>query len=337
MFAMRGGEVHRESFSELPRSVHLILAQPRCVCGNGDDTPSAHNHGPRDPPTPPVSRGDTSMQRLTLGCVMIFCLAAVACQLDAAPDGGGQPHRRNEPLKKPTGIRLDLYPGLESDPDSTPTFVSVRADGQTQWVRFDRYSLTVLALHEGVLAEAHLAPILEKMRDPSLRKSVQDVDESKSDIVYEGDFFVLSIESDGGAVVQCAATVEYAPEPVRRVVGRLLRLSRHLPQRRLAAAYVRSRTIPDDRFAKLQEAGKLKFIKISDLPGSLQSGLAKGIARPGAFHALPRAHYDQLLPSCSHGHNLYIVADDSAYELTLFASESNRETRKKENQNDSGQ
>lgn len=259
------------------------------------------------------------VQRGTAAYRAIFSLAIVACVGDARPREAVEPAERNEDSEQPTEIRLDWRPFAPiKEPTGAPTFVLIDDDGNAQAVRYSPSRLLVISLYQRALPANEVSQLFERVTSDAFRRALKGRFAGSG--VEDGDLFSVQISGGGRTIASGGGLVHKAPHAVQTIVKDLLAVSERLDKRPLAEAYVRSTPIPNDRFESLKRAGKLRFLEIVKFPEDLQPVIRRVVARPSDFHPLTYQQYEKLLPFCSHGHNLYVVQEESGHEFALFTA-----------------
>ena len=212
-----------------------------------------------------------------------------------------------------TEITLDFTP--MTDPIST--FVLVSENNQAKVVRHARNQLEVVAIHQGDVSPAQVSRLFARSAAPDLAEAMQRKNFGGNGL-SRGDQFQLSFKSQESVAGECFGFIDDAPAGVRDLIKELLALQKQLKETSLAAAYLRSEPIAADRFAALRRSGKIRFTSTAEFPTDLQTILSRAVVRSRDFLALSRTQHEQLLPQASHGHEFFITANGSGYQLTLF-------------------
>jgi hypothetical protein len=244
--------------------------------------------------------------------LLILCLCSAQCGHQALTDAK-MTDAKPEITPPATGVSLDVTP--MTDPLST--FVLVGQDNQARAVRYARSQLEVVAVYEGVLSGAHVSQLLARTGEPAFAEALRRRNFG-GDGLRSGDQFYLSTKSQKSGGGECFGFIEDAPVSVRDLIKDLLALKTQLKEAALSDAYLRGEPIAAERFAALQRRGQLRFEAVSEFPPDTQPILTGAVTRPRDFLPINRAQYEQLLPHASHGHEFFLTADGSGYQLTLF-------------------
>ncbi len=247
-----------------------------------------------------------------LPALLILCLCSAQCSRQSLTDGT-RTDVKPEVLPRAAEITLDITPMTEP----LSAFVLVGQDGQARAAHYSRSQLQVVAVYEGKLSESHVSQLLARTGEPAFADALRRGNFGGNGL-SRGDQFYLSIRSQESGGGECFGFVEDAPAVVRDFVRDLLALKAQLKEAALSDAYVRSEPIAAERFAALRQRGQVRFAAVREFPPEVQPILTGAVSRPRDFLPISRTQYEQLLPQASHGHEFFLAAEGSGYQLTLF-------------------
>ena len=238
------------------------------------------------------------------------------------PQSQDQPEGSLSDWQTNAEIILNFQPFLHAE-ESIPggaMFVVLRGDGKTRVVHYSPNRLVVLAVYQGILSEADVRPFWTKTGESGFREALQ-VESFAGTGFEEGDPFYLSLKGPDLVEGKIFGLLQNAPEVVRALVKDLLVLWKRLDKISLADAYVRGEPIRKERFDRLRQRGQVRFASLHEFPSNIQPRLAEAIDHPYDFIPLQQAQYDQLLTWRSDGHELFVINDNTSYQLSLFRSQ----------------
>lgn len=250
---------------------------------------------------PPADRW-LRLARLSL---LSACVVVVAC-------GGAASHQIVGPRGE-AGAEEFL---LTFTPLQDPVAVSVllRADGESEVVRYSPAQLTVLEVRRGRVPEETLARLRARAGAADF-KSVLSRGGSGGGGVEEGDLFRLTRASGETAA---SGLVHKAPQALQDFIRDLLSLEGRLGKASPAEAYLRGERVEPRRLDTLRRAGKVRLISLDDFPADLRPLLMRAAEQPLRFQPLSRSEYDRLLTFASYGAELFATTGDAGHQLTLY-------------------
>jgi len=210
-------------------------------------------------------------------------------------------------------IRLDFTPAS----NSVSTFVNLCEDGWVKIIKYDRYQCKVFSISSKKLSSVDVKKILNKIREPSFQDFLNHENINERGI-EPLDLFRLYLKVPNDVAKEVFGIVEGSPKVVQSLIKNLLELENNLDKDRLDKGYTRSIAIKKKRLERLQKAKNIRFASLEQFPIKIQPILREVLNNPYDFFALSETQYNQLLTWVSHGHDFFILNNDSGYQLTLF-------------------
>ncbi|HEX8352300.1 MAG TPA: hypothetical protein VF611_05370 [Pyrinomonadaceae bacterium] len=198
--------------------------------------------------------------------------------------------------------------------DTAAVAVLLRADGESEVVRYSPAQLLVLEVRRGRAPEEALARLRARAGASDFRSALSR-GEFGGGGFEDGDLFQLTLGPQGPAA---SGLLHKTPPVVQEFIKDLLSLEGRLGKARPAEAYLRGERIERRRLDALRRAGKVRLIPLDDFPADLRPALTKAAEQPLRFQPLSRAQYDRLLTFSSHGPELFATAGDAGHQLTLY-------------------
>lgn len=217
-------------------------------------------------------------------------------------------------------IGLTLTPFLPpEDPPlaSGGVFVKVRSDCEAEFVEYSPSELRVISIHEGNVPILECGELMGQVAQPEFRVALAH-DPSPTDRPQEGDPYVLTVEGISRLEGSIAGLRQSAPPIVASVIHEMLQIRKYLAKSELDDAYLRAGLIRNSRFQRLKAAGKVKFVQLGEFSNELQSVVSQAIKRPHHFHPFSDSEYRDFLQWASHGHDVFVISDETAYQITLY-------------------
>ncbi|MET0649709.1 MAG: hypothetical protein ABW208_24105 [Pyrinomonadaceae bacterium] len=198
--------------------------------------------------------------------------------------------------------------------DPVAVAVSLRADGESEVVRYSPTQLTVLEVRRGRTPRETLERLRATAGAPDFQSALTGGDFGGGGL-EEGDLFQLTLGPRGPAA---RGLLHKAPRAVREFIKELLSLEGQLGKAPTAEAYLRGEPIGRQRLDTLRRAGKVRLIPLDDFPADLQAALTTAVKQPLRFQPLSRSQYDRLLTFTSHGPELFATSGDEGHQLSLY-------------------
>lgn len=196
-------------------------------------------------------------------------------------------------------------------------FVMLDEKGEAQQIHYLRYRLLVTQIFKGNLSRSETTNLLKKIRDSSFRRELESAAFNEK-IAEEGDLFSILIEPEGK---KYSGILDKAPETVKNYFQTLLQVNKSLTKAQLSEAYLRVELIENERFERLKQSKRLRFIPIGDLSADIQSQVVNAISNSQDFFPLSQGQFDKLKTYASYGQELFVANDNLGYQLTLYQSQ----------------
>ncbi len=244
---------------------------------------------------------------------------------DPAEAGGNQPPSAAEShlsqAKEAREGRAGAWLCLELHPlsDEVSKLLGVDESGVFSETSYSRYGLEVRSIRTGQISAAALQRLRDELEAPEYLAELNASLEADNRI-EEGDILTLHLRLEGGATLNWSLLFHRAPASVRSLFEELPKSADPLHEDTLVAAYLRAQRLAPERSRKLREAGRLEFYDLSEVSAELRPDITRAMEELDRFHRLEGAEYAVLESLFGQQRTVFLVWDESGYELTLFHS-----------------
>jgi hypothetical protein len=258
-----------------------------------------------------LAPGSGFAQSLVSGrCLLLLAVSLIASCLPPSPP--------KTSLATPPAAELEVRVEYTPFKTSTAQFIVLKSGGQMRSFQFSPYQLLVTAVAEGTISKSEVTALLHQLQDHAIAEAFRKKDYSGVGL-SRGDQAHLAVLDADGSRRECLGFVEDMPQEVQSLLQKFRKQMDGLPATTMAEAYLRSQPIPSNRLAIIQQQGKLRVWKLTELPREMQSLLQTALENPALFYPLGKSQYEQLLAFNSSQAELYVTHAGRGGKLSLFS------------------